>query len=186
MGNRLRRRGELRASPGLAWCAAGRAANSRWSTLTKTPSRNPRAGTHSSSHDRLGWLVGDSRGQHLRMTSRISPTSGLAADVAMVDALRVVVPVGVASASLGRSRGGSRDRSGTGADQGSVATRRRQWRQDIGVSCCCLLIEDCLEARARVRARARRGGRDRRDGCGCGWKRVVRRRGKNGAGRRLR
>lgn len=82
----------VRASPGLAWCDAGRAANSRWSTLTKTPSIDPRAGTHSSSHDRLGWFVGDKRGQHLRMTSRISPTSGLAADVAIVDALRVVVP----------------------------------------------------------------------------------------------
>lgn len=99
----------MRASPGLAWCDAGRAANSRWSTLTKTPSLNPRAETHSSSHDRLGWFVGDKRVQHLRMTSRISPTSGLAADVAIVDALRVVWPLkgGFASASLGRSRRGS-------------------------------------------------------------------------------
>lgn len=125
----------VRASPGLAWCDAGRAANSRWSTLTKTPSLNPRAETHSSSHDRLGWFVGDKRVQHLRMTSRISPTSGLAADVAMVDALRVVGSFwGVASAlppwgEVVVARG----RSGTGADQGSVATRRRQWRQDIEV-----------------------------------------------------
>ena len=77
----------MRASPGLAWCAAGRAANSRWSTLTKAPSPTPRAETHSSSHDRLGWFVGDKRVQHLRMTSRMSPTSGLVADVAIVDAL---------------------------------------------------------------------------------------------------
>jgi hypothetical protein len=93
VGNRPRAREELRASPGLAWCAAGCAANSRWSTLTKTPSPDPRAETHSSSHDRLGWFVGDKRVQHLRMTSRISPTSGLTADVAIVDALRVVGPL---------------------------------------------------------------------------------------------
>lgn len=150
------------ASPGLAWCAAGRAANSRWSTLTKNPSLNPRAETHSSSHDRLGWFVGDKRVQHLRMTSRISPTSGLAADVAMVDALRVVVPFGVSPqpASLGRSRGGSWalwNGGGSrvrGHSQASVAARHR------GV-CCCLLIEDCLKARAR----ARRGTRQTRRLC---------------------
>lgn len=39
----------------------------------------------------------------------------------------------VTSASLGREVVVARGRSGTGADQGSVATRRRQWRQDIEV-----------------------------------------------------
>lgn len=127
----------VRASPGLACCDAGRAANSRWSTLTKTPSLDPRAETHSSSHDRLGWFVGDKRVQHLRMTSRISPTSGLAADVAIVDALRVAVPFVVSTRPPWDQVVVARGRSGTGADQGSVATRRRQWRQDIEVFVVC-------------------------------------------------
>lgn len=107
----------MRASPGLAWCDAGRAANSRRSTLTKTPSLNPRAETHSSSHDRLGWFVGDKRVQHLRMTSRISPTSGLAADVAIVDALRVVWPLrgGSPQPPWGEVVVARRARSGTGS-----------------------------------------------------------------------
>lgn len=125
----------MRASPGLAWCAAGRAANSRWSTLTKDPSLNPRAETHSSSHDRLGWFVGDKRVQHLRMTSRISPTSGLAADVAIVDALRVVWPLKgggspqppwreVVVARRARSGTGSGSRV-RGHSKASVAARHR-------------------------------------------------------------
>lgn len=85
------------------------------------------------------------------MTSRISPTSGLAADVAIVDALRVVVPFGVSPLPAWEEVVVARGRSGTGADQGSVATRRQASVAARHRGVCCLLIEDCLKTRARAR-----------------------------------
>lgn len=69
------------------------------------------------------------------MTSRMSPTSGLVADVAIVDALLDVGPRGCCPSLPGEKswRLAGALALERGADQGSVATRRRQWRQDIGV-----------------------------------------------------